>query len=258
MVGSASKDVVTYSVVKRVATVTLNRPQVRNALNAAMLTRLLEVTAQIAADDSVRVAILAGNGPAFCSGADVSDSGGPDTSTGLATSQLAAVLSAWERLDKPTVARVHGPAIGGGVGLVAVCDIAIAAADATFAFREVRVGVAPAVIAVPLLQRINASVLRELMLSGRSFDGQGAHDLQLVHHVVAPNLLSKRMTDVIEDLLAGGPQAQAATKQLLRQLPQLASAEAYELAAKVSGERFASHEAQNGMAAFRSKQTPNW
>ena len=255
-----STEPVTYDLVDGVATICLANPDRRNVLDQQVLQLLGQYAARAGSDDSVRVIVLTSSGTAFCAGADLmtAASGDAGSFAADAAGHLADVLGTWLDVDKPIVARVQGPVAGGGNGLLAVCDVVVASAAASFAFREVRVGVAPAVIAVPLLSRLAPGVVRDLMLTGRTFDANEALSTGLVHRVVLAEELDAAVAAVIADLLAGGPQAQSATKQLLRQLPGKSRDEAFDVAARLSAARFASQEAQEGISAFKQKRRPNW
>ncbi|HVQ18995.1 MAG TPA: enoyl-CoA hydratase-related protein [Actinomycetes bacterium] len=253
-------DGVTYSVVGQVATVTLARPGQRNVLDGQVLSLLREFGRAATDDDGVRVLVLAAEGTVFCAGADLSAvaAGDAESFAGSGSEQLAAMLDEWTDIPKPVVACVQGAVAGGGIGLLAVCDVVVASTDASFAFREVRVGVAPAVVAVPLTGRLAPGVVRDLMLSGRRIDALEAHAAGLVHRVTAPDRLDATTRSVVQELVSGGAQAQAATKALLNELPGLSKQAAYARAAQVSAERFASDEAREGIAAFKQKRAPSW
>jgi len=251
---------VRYEVVDQVATLTLARPEKRNALNRSMLSALRSRTREAGADRAVRVLLLAADGPVFCAGADLSGGVADDSESfaGEAAHELAALLGEWMDFLKPIVARVQGPVLGGGNGLLAAADVVVATSAATFSLREVRVGVAPAVIAVPLLQRIAPGSLRDLMLTGRSVDVAEACDIGLVHRVADDVDLDTSVQHVIAELLKGGPRSQAATKHLLQRLAGSGRDEAFALAVEVSVACFSSEEAQEGIAAFREKRSPSW
>lgn len=249
-------DQVGYEVRNRVATLTLTRAEKRNALTPAMVESLRTLAAEALADPDVRVLALAGEGPSFCAGADLSLAG--EQASAELTSQLAGFLQEWLVCPKPTVARVQGPAAGGGNGLVAACDVVVASTAASFALREVRVGVVPAVIAVPLLQRLTPAAVRELALSGRSMDADEARDVGLVDWVVGPSLLDSKVHQVTTELIKGGPGAQAASKKWLAKLTAAGSADALAAAARLSAEVFGGTEASEGKAAFRERRPPRW
>jgi methylglutaconyl-CoA hydratase len=243
-----------------VARLTLDRPERRNVLDLELLDELVALLARAAGDDSVRVVVLAAEGSAFCAGADLKGaaSGDPASFAGSAAHRLAELLAAVMDHPKPVVARVQGHVAGGGNGLVAACDLAVAADSARFAFNEVRVGVAPAVIAVPLLRRLSPADAAELLLTGRRVTADEARAAGLVHRVVAPDGLDAAVAGYVTELVAGGPEALGATKQLLQRVPQLPRDEAFAWAARLSAERFTSDEGQEGMRAFAERRLPRW
>jgi methylglutaconyl-CoA hydratase len=142
--------------------------------------------------------------------------------------------------------------------LVAVCDVVVASTAASFALREVRVGVVPAVIAIPLRDRVSAGILRELALTGRSIDADEARDIGLVNWVTSPGDLDEKVHEVVGDLMKGGPAAQAATKDWLSQIGRTDERELLARAAELSAAMFSSSEATEGMRAFREKRSPHW
>ncbi|MEO8328929.1 MAG: enoyl-CoA hydratase-related protein [Candidatus Nanopelagicales bacterium] len=249
-------DTVTYEVAEQTATITLARPSKRNAFDGAMLHAMRDYGDAASADPNVRVVALTAAGTTFCAGADLSGNDG--NVAGEAARALADLLASWSELPKPLVARVQGPVMGGGNGLLAACDVVVASTAATFAFREVRVGVVPAVIAVALQERLAPGSARELMLTGRTFDAAYAHQIGLVHLVVGPDTLDASVREVVAELAAGAPLAQAATKRLLLELATSTRAEQYARAAEISAAHFDSDEAREGMAAFREKRRPDW
>lgn len=250
---------VLYEVTDGVATVTLNRPEQRNVLNAESLGPLLEALRGAAADDAVRVVVLTGSGNTFCSGADLrgaaSDAGG---FAGAGPRMTVAVLEALLDHPKPTVARVQGHVAGGGNGLVAACDLAVAAADARFAFSEVRVGVAPAVVSVVCLRVMPPREAAELMLTGERVDAARALRGGLLTAVVPVGELDATVSRWVAQLRRGGPTAVAATKELLRRVPVLSRDEAFGYTAELSAALFAGPEAAEGMAAFVQRRPPAW
>ena len=251
---------VSYGASGAVATLTLARAHKRNALTDTMLQDMRSHVQQALATPSVRVLVLAADGPAFCAGADLAavEMGERDSFANSAAASLAALLSELLDFDKPVVCRVQGPVAGGGNGLLAASDVVIASASASFALREVRIGVAPAVIAVPLLRRLHPGAVRDLMLSGRSIDAEEARSVGLVNRVVEPAELDAAVERAVGELLLAGPHAQAATKRLLRELPGLDRSTAFARAVEVSVERFTSDEATEGIAAFLEKRSPSW
>ena len=237
------------------AVVTLDSPTNRNALSRALVEQLHAALSEAVADADVRVVVLTGAGPVFCSGADLKEqaAGGAPGLVGLPE-----VLTLLLQGPKPVVARVNGPARAGGVGLLAACDLAVGYASATFAFSEVRIGVAPAVISVPCLRRMDPRAARELFLTGEPFDGARALQAGLLDRAVADDELDATVDALVAQLALGAPQAVAATKRLLTEVPGDSLAEDFRRMAALSAERFGSDEAREGMAAFREKRRPAW
>jgi methylglutaconyl-CoA hydratase len=229
-----------------VATLTLDSPANRNALSAAAMEQLSAGLAAALADDSVRVVVLSHAGRVFCSGMDLRARDVPVTA-------FPALLTAISSAPKPVIARVGGPARAGGIGLLAAADIAIAGASATFAFTEVRIGVVPAVISVPVLPSMLPRAARELFLTGEVFDATRAAAVGLVNVAVPDEGLDPEVERYAEMLAQGAPGALAATKELLA-----APSADYAAMAALSASRFASAEGQEGMAAFREKRPPSW
>src|ERR671914_564969 len=205
-----------------VATVALARPDARNALNAALIAEVTRCFEELAEDEGVRIVVLAGEGPAFCAGADVGymrDTAGYSYQENLEDARrLAEMFRAVDELPKPVVAKVRGAAIGGGAGLVAAADLAVAEEGTRFAFSEVRLGIAPATIAPFVARKVGLSHARSLFLTGGRFEAAEARELGLVHEVAPEGELDARTEQVVSRLLQGGPAAQAAIKALLRQV----------------------------------------
>lgn len=244
-----------------VAAVRLARPEQHNAFNATTVAELTAVMQQLGADGAVRVILLEGSGPSFSAGADLSwmkavASYGHDENMADAL-RLADCLAAIRDCPKPVVGQVHGAAMGGGAGLVAACDIAVAAEGTRFAFSEVRLGLIPAVISPFVLERIPVSAARELFLTGEPFDAHRAREIGLVHQVVAAESLEEAVADRITQLLAAGPEAQAAAKHLIAHV-RAHPATAREDTARLIAERRASGEGQEGMTAFLERRRPQW
>jgi methylglutaconyl-CoA hydratase len=237
-----------------VGSITLNRPQRRNALSAQLLTQLADAIRELVDDPAVRVLVLTGAGTVFCSGADLSpDAGGPPPVTALP-----AVLTALWTSPKPVVARVNGPARAGGIGLIAACDLAVATDEATFAFTEVRLGVVPAVISVPCLRRMPAAAAHELFLTGEVFPAARARDVGLLTAAVPAPDLDAAVRRYLDLLLRGAPQALAAAKQLTRTVPGWSFEDGFERMGRLSARFFGSAEAAEGMRAFAEKRDPAW
>jgi len=247
-----STDLVTVTVADGRATITLADADHRNRLSRELMSGLGSALARVAADGSVRVAVLTAAGPVFCAGADLSGFGGD------APQQLGGVLADLAALPLPTIARVNGDAYGGGLGLIAACDLAIAPRNARFAFAEVRLGVTPAVIAGQCLRVMRPRPAAELMLTGERVDAEFMAGTGLLTRSVNDIAAADEQVDSwVESIRRGGPQALAATKELLRRVPDSGeSAAAW--AAEVSAERFASPEAAEGIAAFLEQRLPEW
>jgi methylglutaconyl-CoA hydratase len=245
-----------------VVTVSLARPDARNALNAGLIGELTRCMEELAGDDGVRVVVLTGEGDFFCAGADVGymrDTANFSYEENMEDArELAAMFRAVEECPKPVVARVRGAAIGGGVGLVAASDVAVAEDGTIFAFSEVRLGISPATIAPFVLRKIGPSHTRALFLTGERFDVQRAQAIGLVHEVASEGDLDAAVREKVEGLLAGGPGALAATKALLRELPDAAPGKATEIMARRIAELRTGEEGQEGLGAFLEKREPTW
>ena len=252
-------ELVRYEAGAGVATVTLDSPSNRNALSGALLAQLVAALDRAGADPAVRVVVLAAAGPAFCSGADLAEQRAlNERGQAAAGFPLPDVLRRLWRSPKPVLGRVHGPARAGGVGLVAACDVALAAASATFAFPEVRVGVVPAVVSVACLRRMQPRAALEYLLTGEAFGADRAVEIGLVSRAVPDGELDAEVARYAAMLLRGGPEALAHTKRVAREVPGLGFDAALERMAALSRERFASAEAGEGMRAFAERRQPAW
>jgi len=202
-----------------VARIWLARPEQHNALSPEVGAELIEALHRLAHDDAVRVVVLGGRGPSFCAGADIAAMKASTAMTfeqNLAEAErLAGMFAALADFPKPVVGRVHGMVLGGGVGLVCACDIAVASDDSRFGLTEVRLGILPAVISPYVIRRLGDRNARELMLTGERFDAAAALRLGLVHHVVPGAELDARVDERVKALLAGAPLAQRRIKTLL-------------------------------------------
>ena len=245
-----------------VATVTLRRPEAHNALNAALIEEVGRCFEELAEDESVRVVVLTGEGPSFCAGADVGymrDTSRFSYEENLEDARrLADMFLAVDDLPKPVVARVRGGAIGGGAGLVAAADVAVAEEGARFAFSEVRLGIAPATIVPFVVRKIGYSQARVLFLTGKRFDADLARKIGLVHEVVPEEELDAAVERVAAQLLQGGPAAQAAIKEALRQVEATEPMEALGIMTQLIAELRVGEEGQEGLGAFLEKREPFW
>lgn len=247
---------------RAVATVSLNRPEQRNALDRILIEELRAALAELRGRAELRALILRGEGSTFCAGADLTEMqqlGGADERTNrAAAAALADLLRQLYTFPRPTLARVQGAAIGGAVGLVAACDIGVAAAGAVFGFSEVRLGLLPAVISPYLVRKVQPARLRELMLSGERFHAESAQAIGLIQHVVPEPDLDAEVGRRVEQLLEGGPEAQAAIKELLETVRELSLPRAADYTVEALAQRRASSEGQAGLQAFRTKGKPPW
>ena len=245
-----------------VATVTLRRPEAHNALNAALIGEVARCFEELADDEGVRVVVLTGEGPSFCAGADVGymrETAGLSYEENLEDARrLADMFLAVDDLPKPVVAMVRGAAIGGGVGLVAAADVAVAEEGTRFALSEVRLGIAPATIAPFVVRKIGYSHARALFLTGERFDAGRAREVGLVHEVVPEAELDAAVEGTVARLLQGAPAAQAATKDALRQVEATEPMEALGIMTQLIAELRVGEEGQEGLGAFLEKREPFW
>ena len=228
-----------------IATITLDSPGNRNALSQRLLADF-HLALDKAEGDGARVVVVTHTAPVFCAGADLKE-----RSTGLVDST--SYVRAIERLGTtaaPVIAAVDGPVRAGGIGLMAACDLVVINPSITFAFTEVRIGVAPAIVSAPVMQRCNWSKLAGPYLTGEVFDATRALDMGLVTHV--SDHVAATVHDLCRGILAGGPNAVAATKSLLRAPRSMAELQA------LSESMFTSEEGREGMAAFAEKRLPRW
>ncbi|HVC02346.1 MAG TPA: enoyl-CoA hydratase-related protein [Steroidobacteraceae bacterium] len=240
---------------------TLNRPQARNALDAALIAALGAAIARHGARDATRVVLLDASGSAFCAGADLAAMralGRAPPAENLADARrLADLLAAIRACPKPSIACVQGAAFGGGVGLVAACDVAIGAAEARFRMPEVRLGIVPAVISPYLIEAIGARAARGYFLSGEILDAARARELGLLHEVVARDALAPRALAIAGEIAQGGPAALTAAKELVAEAGHRDADRAARTAAILAGLR-AGAEAQEGLAAAIERRSPAW
>lgn len=238
-----------------VVTLTLNRPERHNALSEALLDALQAQLTALASDESVRVVVLAGAGASFCAGADIAEM------RGASPGRLGRVLASLDALPMPTVARVHGNAYGGALGLIAACDIALGGEDIQLVFSEVRLGIVPAMIAPYVLRSVGARTARRLFLTAERFSGREAARIGLLHEAVPLDALDSRTAGLVEQLLLGGPRAQAEAKRLVTRVagrdPLRDDAVREETEAWINRLR-ASAEGQEGLSAFLEKRPPGW
>lgn len=246
----------------RVARLILSRPARRNAFDGELVTALQRAVRELASDAASRVVELSGAGKTFCAGADVEwmkkVSGFTMEENRRDSAELAAALRALDELEKPVVARVQGAALGGGAGLLAVCDVVVAADTAVFGTTEVRLGVIPAVISPFLVRKIGESRARAWFVTGERLTAAEARDAGLVHHVVPEKDLAAATKAVLDSILLGGPEAVAEAKHLVRAIATLPPRDAAATALQRMSERRGSAEGREGLSAFLEKRKPSW
>ncbi len=247
------------SLAKGVATVTLDSPPNRNALSTRLLNDLKERLTWALAEPECRVIVLTATGTVFCSGADLKEQRAAEGKPGApVTASLPEIFTLLWESPKPVVCRLNGTARAGGLGLVASCDFAVAPLTASFAFTEVRLGVVPAMISVPVLRRLDSRAAAEYFLTGEVFDAARAAEIGLVSRAVPEEELDAAVAHYTDLLVKGGPEALAITKRLVREVPALPFEEGLRRMTELSAERFTSEEGQEGIAAFWEKRPPKW
>jgi methylglutaconyl-CoA hydratase len=244
-----------------VVTVSLNRPQVRNALDESLIAELTAWAGSPMPAD-VRVAILRGEGKAFCAGADLTWMAGTvdysrDENVRDAR-RLAAMFHALDTLPVPLIGRVHGAALGGGVGLAAVCDVVVAADDAVFGFTEAKLGILPAVIAPFSIAKIGVSAARELFLTAMRFSATRAREIGLVHTLAPEAGLDTAVDAYVKELITSGPEAVAAAKRLIGRVAGQRPQDVADLTAETIAQHRVSPEGQGGMRAFLERRRAPW
>ncbi|ADG18286.1 Enoyl-CoA hydratase/isomerase [Paraburkholderia atlantica] len=248
----------------QLATVTLNRPDVRNAFNETMIAELTAAFTALDTRDDVRAVVLAANGKAFCAGADLNwmkkMSGYSDDENRADAMRLAGMLSAVYRCNKPVIARVNGDAYAGGMGLIAACDIVVAVDSAHFCLSEARLGLIPATIAPYVIRALGEQVSRRYFVTAEAFDCATALRLGLVSEAVSSvEQLDATVAQLAQTLCANGPQAVRACKRLVQDIAgrDLSDALIEDTAVRIAKTR-AGAEGREGVASFLEKRTPGW
>ena len=246
-------------------TLTLDRPEARNALSAALVARLTAELDALAGDAGVRAIVLTGAGDVFCAGADIGEmraaGAAPQEQNEADSCRFATMLERLERQPQPTLALVNGAAFGGAVGLIAACDIALAATSARFALSEVRLGLVPAMISPYVIRAIGTREARRWFLSGEAMDAATALRIGLVHEAVDPGSLADAAHGVLGALLAGAPGAQAEIKRLIRHATGRSDAGDEAMLADTArwiARIRAGSEAREGLSAFLERRKPRW
>jgi methylglutaconyl-CoA hydratase len=246
-----------------VATIWMNRPELHNAFDETLITELTAACIALDTDADVRVVVLAGRGKSFSAGADLNwmkraANNGLDDNLNDARA-LARMLRTLAEMQKPTIARVQGAALGGGMGLAAACDIAVASGKAVFATSEVKFGIIPSAISPYVLRAIGARQASRYFQSAERIDAARAREIGLVHETVEPEALDAKVQEIVDALLQGGPLAQAAAKDLIRVVDgQMINDTLVEETAHRIAHLRATPEAREGIAAFLEKRNPDW
>ncbi len=246
-----------------VASLTLNRPDIHNAFDDVLIGHMLKALETVDADPEIRVLVLRSEGRSFSAGADLNwmrrMAGYDREENHKDAMQLAALMAKLNRLNKPTIARVQGAALGGGVGLVSCCDMAVGSEKAIFALTEVRLGLLPAVISPYVIAAIGERAARRYILTGERFDAAEAQRIGLLHQVLAENQLDDALNSLLENLLKGGPRALTAAKSLIFAVSRQPTTEAViaDTADRITNIR-ASDEGGEGVTAFLEKRSPAW
>jgi methylglutaconyl-CoA hydratase len=246
-----------------VARVTLDRPELRNAFDDALIASLTKAFLEIENDRTIRVLVLAGSGPAFCAGADLNwmkRMAGYGYDENLADAQaLATMLATLDRMPKPTIARVHGPVFAGGTGLVAACDIAVGTPEAKFCLSEAKLGLSPATISPYVIRAMGERMARRYFLTAEVFDAAEACRIGMLSALVAPEQLDAAIHSIVQHLLAGGPAAHAKIKDLIRAVANRPVDDTLVAdTAKRIAEIRVSPEGKEGIAAFLEKRKASW
>jgi methylglutaconyl-CoA hydratase len=245
-----------------VARVVLNRPEVKNAFDDVLILEMSGALETIAQDDSIRVMVLTGDGGVFSAGADLNwmkkvAAYGFEENVEDALI-FARMLESLYRLPKPTIARINGACIGGGVGLVSACDVAVSVPDAKFALREILLGIAPSAISPYVLRKIGERHAHDYFLTGRTFDAARAHEMGLINEVVERDLLDAEIDVWVQRFLHAGPKAIAATKRLIGRVAWSSIEDVQEYTARTIASLRGSDEGREGFAAFFEKRKPDW
>jgi methylglutaconyl-CoA hydratase len=248
---------------ERVATVTLDRPDVRNAFNEATIAELALAFDELGRDEDVRAIVLAANGPAFCAGADLNwmkqMAGYSDAENLADATRLADMLRTIYLCPKPVVAKVHGDCYAGGMGLVAACDVSVAAEAANFCLSEVKLGLIPATISPYVIKAMGENAARRYFLTAERFSAREAHRIGFVHEVVAAAELDAGVAAIVKALVTNSPNAVQQAKVLVRDIAgrPVDNALLADSAARIAQIR-ASQEGREGVASFLEKRKPSW
>lgn len=243
-----------------IARITIARPDVRNAFDGVLISRLIELVGKVTPE--TRAVVLQSEGPVFCAGADLNWMRAIATESREVNTEdaqaLAGLFATLDGLPMPLVARVQGAAIGGGAGLVAVCDLAIVSSEAWFQFAEVRVGIVPSVVSPYVVRKVGPAFATAAFVTGERFDAKRAFEAGLVHAVVEPARLDAAIEETLAAIRSGSPNAVRAAKRLVRQVAGHPPAEVRELTIRTIADIRATREAQEGFRAFLDRRPPRW
>lgn len=239
-----------------VTTITLNVPERKNSLSPELVDQLCDLIGSAATDDNTRVIVLTNNGNTFCAGADLK-SASPGAGV-VGKHSFVDLCRMIQRSPKPVIGRIDGHATGGGVGLAAACDISVMRDDAKIGFTEVRIGVAPAIISVVCLPKLGRADASELFLTGERISPERAAEVGLINQAVPPDYIDSAVKAFAEQIVKGGPNALAASKELINKVPDMDEDDAYEWTAALSKSLFETPEAQAGIQAFRDREPAPW
>lgn len=248
---------------KKILTVKLDRPNVHNAFNEELIHSLSECANFIENSDTIRCVILTGAGKSFCAGADLSymqKSKNFSYAENLEdANNMGEMFRLWNNLSEPVIGRINGTTMGGGIGLLAACDIAITMSIAKFAFSEVKLGIIPSIISQFVINKIGFSAAREFFLTGARFSAETALKIGLVNYVVTDEKeLDTKVAEITLELLSSGPKAIKASKELLRKNLELNSTDIMKYSIEKIASLRISEEAQEGISAFLDKRSPKW
>jgi methylglutaconyl-CoA hydratase len=255
-------DTIVVSKRKDKVVVTLNRPEVHNAMNEQLMTELTEAFKRLSKDNTVRIIVLTANGKSFCSGADLNwmkSMVNFSKEENIRDSQLVFdLLDTIYNCPRPVIGRINGHAFGGGVGLIAVCDITISIPGLKFAFSEANLGIIPSVISSFVSTRVNISNMRRLFITAERFESQFAHDIGLIDYIVLPNEIDKKVDYYIEQVKSSGPIAIKEIKELMKKFSHMHINDYKKYTIEKISELRVSEEGQEGINAFLNKRKPNW
>lgn len=253
---------VAYSHNRRIATVTMNRGEVHNAFNVQLVNDLKAAFATLNEDDNLAAVVLTGAGKSFSAGADLNmmqaAAHHSEEDNRREARQMGDLFDIVNNCRVPIVARVNGTAMGGGLGLIAACDIVIAADSARMSFSEVKLGIAPAVISPYVISKIGSSWARRLFITGERFTPALAREIGLVHTVIPLAELDATVESIIQELLSSAPQAMRACKTLAKNVGQMDPMAAHDFTAETIARLRVSEEGQEGLRAFLEKRKPGW